>query len=296
MYRITFTLFLIAAMQVAASAAQRPQQKAGGTSSQTIKRDTTARTVRTTVAPTAKSESKARKPTPVVNTQDGPASRTQATPRGGTKSASGLRSRSREVVTFQSGESLRVIKVTGRLAREHRDPNNSGNPLLDTSGENRTKKLSKNFTVGEFAHSGETLFYIARIDPDHVDCLQGLRNYVGKAVRIDSGYRSSDYNKKLYERRHEKVTSSQHISGRATDVKIEGMSGKEIAEAAIDACGPDIAVGLGPRYAHIDGRGQFGIWKYKGVSDRQVAEVKFYRTSKMVAQKARARRLRSRRV
>jgi flagellar protein FlgJ len=178
----------------------------------------------------------------------------------------------------------------GKKGREHRDPNRSDNPLLDTSGKYRNLKLSKNFTVGEFARSGNKAFTPARIDPKFVACLQRIRDDVDRPVRINSGYRSDSYNTALYRARGEKPTRSQHISGRAADIKIGRMTGKEIAEAAIDACGPQIAVGLGPQYAHIDMRGHFKIWKYKGVGPRQVAAVERHRQATMVAQKKRARR------
>ena len=199
-------------------------------------------------------------------------------------------SRSRSSVTFQSGVSLPIARNLGKREREHRDPNRSGNPLLDTSGKYRNLKLSKNFTVGEFARSGRTTFIPARIDPKFVACLQRIRDHVDRPVRINSGYRSNSYNTKLYNARGEKPTRSQHISGRAADIKIGRMTGQEIAEAAIDACGPQIAVGLGPQFAHIDMRGHFKIWKYKGVGPRQVAEVQRHREATAVAQKKRARK------
>ena len=198
-------------------------------------------------------------------------------------------SRSRSSVTFPSGLSLPVAKSLGKNNRKHRDPNRSGNVPLVTSGKYRKMKLSKNFTVGEFAQSGGNAFDVARIDPKFVMCLQRIRDDVGKPVRINSGYRSEPYNDALYRARGQKPTRSQHISGRAADIKVGRMTGTQIAEAAIDACGTDIAIGLGRQYAHIDMRGHFRIWKYD-VNNRQVAKVKRYRDANEMAQKKRARR------
>ena len=206
------------------------------------------------------------------------------------------KTRGRSVVTFQSGLSLPVVKETARMKREHRDPNRSGNPLLDTGHKYRHRNISRNFIVGEYAHSGNVVTDFSRIDPKLVVCLQQIRDFVGKPVRIDSGYRSFQYNEELYWRRGEKPTRSQHISGRATDIEIANMAGTEIAEAAIDACGPDIGIGIGPRYAHIDVRGHFAIWKYKGVGNGQVAEVRQYREASRLAlnrSKRGARRIKS---
>jgi flagellar protein FlgJ len=188
--------------------------------------------------------------------------------------------RPRYFVTFQSGASLPVVQLSASKQREHRDPNGSGNPLLDTSGKYRNVRLSRNFTTGEFAQSGGRPSPISRIDPKYVRCLQDIRDSVSRGVKIDSGYRSNKYNTELYRRRGKKPTRSQHISGRAGDIKIRNMSGTEIAEAAIDACGPNIGIGVGSNYAHIDVRGYFAIWGYD-VNRRQLAKVKGHRYASM---------------
>ena len=201
--------------------------------------------------------------------------------RGAAKGASRGDSRlTAPVVTFPSGESLRIVSAPSRRGQEHYDPNNSGNPLLDTGGENRGKKLSANFTAGELARSGEMVFNIARIDPALVAALQAIREHVGKPVTVTSGYRSFAYNTEIYRRRGQRPTLSQHISGRGADIKIEGMSGVQIAKAAIDAAGCAVAVGLGATFAHIDVRGRFAVWNYGGVTQAQIDEVTRYHRSK----------------
>jgi flagellar protein FlgJ len=152
--------------------------------------------------------------------------------------------------------------------------------------------LSDNFSVAELARSGDKTFGVARIDPRQITCLQNIRNRVGRPVLIRSGYRSYWHNIEVYRRLGRRPTSSQHLSGRASDIKIEGMTGVEIAKAAIDACGPDIAVGLGPSFAHVDVRGDSGVWKYEGVTNQQVAEVERHRASRRVALRVRPRRQR----
>lgn len=193
-------------------------------------------------------------------------------------------------VTFQSGESLPVVGGRDRAGQEHWDPNGSGNPLLDTSGQHRHKMLSENFSVDELVRSGDQTFTVARIDPRQIACLQKLRHLVGKPVRVSSGYRSYRHNVEVYRRRGKKPTRSQHISGRASDIQVAGMTGLEIAKAAVDACGPDVAVGLGVHYAHVDVRGEAGTWKYDGVPKRQPAELERYRAARRLAIKTRERR------
>jgi len=188
---------------------------------------------------------------------------------------------SSQVVKFPSGESLSV--VTGLPIGDHEDywdPTGSGNPLLDTGATHKNKKLSASFTVRELTTSGGVSADIARIDPKLVECLQRLRDHVGKGVTISSGFRSWKRNREIYEKRNKKPTLSQHCAGRAADISIAGMNGLEIGKAAIDAYGPNIGVGLANTFAHIDVRGSAAAWNYGGVKDSWVAEIKRYQKEK----------------
>ena len=181
----------------------------------------------------------------------------------------------RRRVRFPSGEALPVVRGAEETEDdEYYDPHRksagrgctrSDNPLLDTGRAQASKRLSKNFTVSELARSGRKRFSKARIDPDLIRCLQAIRDHVGKPVRITSGYRSWGYNRNVYARRKKKPTRSQHCSGRAADIKIRGMTGQEIALAAIEACGGKLGLGVGKSFAHIDVRGCLAVWVYKSV-------------------------------
>jgi peptidoglycan hydrolase-like protein with peptidoglycan-binding domain len=164
---------------------------------------------------------------------------------------------------FPSGVRLPIVPGPDGKGEEHYDPSQTGNPLLDTSAPQRDRMLSRNFTVGELAQSGSRRFDKARIDPRLVECLQKIRDHLGRTVRVTSGYRSVGYNKEVYARRNQKPTESRHSSGQAADIRIEGMSGMEIARAAIEACGCDIAVGIGRNEAHVDVRGTWARWSYE---------------------------------
>lgn len=223
-------------------------------------------------------------------TRDSDSTRAKTMEPKGRKSA--LNSRTPRRVTFQSGVSLLIVKGPDRVGQKYYDPNKSGNPLLDTGGSNRSKMLSDNFSVDEVARSGNKTFDKARIDPRHIECLQAVRDYVGKPVLIRSGYRSFWYNIEVYRRMGKQPTRSQHSSGRASDIKVEGMTGLEIAKVAIDVCNPNVAIGLGLGYVHIDLRNDASIWRYDGVNSKQVAEVEHYRITKRLAMKRRARRQR----
>jgi len=58
------------------------------------------------------------------------------------------------------------------------------------------------------------------------------------------------------------------------------MNGMQIAKAAIDGYSPNIGIGLGDTYAHIDVRGWAAVWNYGGATKAWVAEVKQYQRQK----------------
>lgn len=193
------------------------------------------------------------------------------------------------LVQFPSGESLVVVHDD---SNEYRDPTNSGNPLLDTSDNYRVRNLSSNFTVDELAQSGSRDFPKARIDVRLVECLQKLRDYINKPVVITSGYRSWGHNWRLYQqclkrkKAGKKCTvakKSQHLAGRAVDIKVSGMSGMALAKAAIDACGCNIALGVGNGYIHLDVRGRPAFWGYGKNGDDYERRIRRYHRQKCSA-------------
>jgi uncharacterized protein YcbK (DUF882 family) len=55
--------------------------------------------------------------------------------------------------------------------------------------------------------------------------LQVLRDEVKKSIQITSGYRSPEHNAKV-----KGAKNSQHITGMAADIKVAGMTPKQVAE------------------------------------------------------------------
>ena len=55
--------------------------------------------------------------------------------------------------------------------------------------------------------------------------LQVLRDEVKKSIQITSGYRSPEHNAKV-----KGAKLSQHITGMAADIKVSGMTPKQVAE------------------------------------------------------------------
>ncbi|MHC6591686.1 glucosaminidase domain-containing protein [Arthrobacter sp. C152] len=165
---------------------------------------------------------------------------------------------------FPSGASLSPASGRTGKGEEHWDPHGTGLPLFETGAAVRSRKLSPNFTVGELVFSGNQYAEKARISPALVAALQKLRDRVGRPVRITSGYRSWERNVAVYSnaRPPKKPTLSRHCSGQAADVTVAGMSGLDIAKAAVDVLGDGIGVGIGATFAHIDVRGTWTAWTY----------------------------------
>ena len=163
---------------------------------------------------------------------------------------------------FPSGLTLSAATgATGERA-EHWDPHSTGLPLLDTGPVVRSQKLSSSFTVGELVRSGRRYADVARISPALVRLLQAIRDRAGRSVQISSGYRSWARNKQVYAGYGKTATLSRHCSGQAADIHIAGMSGLDIAKLALDVGGPNLGIGVGGTYAHVDVRETWAYWTY----------------------------------
>lgn len=114
-------------------------------------------------------------------------------------------------------------------------------------------KLSKNFTVKEFACSDgtDTVFISLAL----VNLLQKIRGHFGKAVIINSAYRTEAHNKSIGG-----ATYSQHKYGLAADIHINGVTPKEIA-AYIETLLPSSGgIGIYKNFCHVDVRRVKSRW------------------------------------
>ena len=115
------------------------------------------------------------------------------------------------------------------------------------------KKLSNNFRVKEFActDGSDPIF----IDSDLVDVLQKIRNYFGKSVTITSAYRTASKNKAVGG-----STYSQHLYGKAADIKVSGVSPKRVAAYAEKLLPKKGGIGIYSTFTHIDVRTSKSRW------------------------------------
>jgi uncharacterized protein YcbK (DUF882 family) len=89
--------------------------------------------------------------------------------------------------------------------------------------------------------------------------LQVLRDSLGKTISITSGYRSPQHNKKIGG-----AKDSQHVKGMAADIKVTGMTPKEVAlviEGLIEQGKiKQGGIGIYPSWVHYDIRGTKARW------------------------------------
>ena len=93
-----------------------------------------------------------------------------------------------------------------------------------------TRKLSANFTVAEFAckDGSDPVF----VDSSLAALLQKIRDHFGRPVVITSGYRTVAHNKSVGG-----AAYSQHLYGRAADIRVQGIPVEQLAAYA-ETCLP----------------------------------------------------------
>lgn len=96
--------------------------------------------------------------------------------------------------------------------------------------------IKLNFTISELLHSDEAKRHGINNIPDDVvvldnmltlitECLQPIRNYIGKPMIISSGYRCNKINALVGG-----AKNSQHLSGCAVDFTVKGLTIKQIID------------------------------------------------------------------
>lgn len=116
------------------------------------------------------------------------------------------------------------------------------------------KKLSTNFKVKEFActDGSDPIF----IDSELVDVLQKIRTHFAKPVTITSAYRTPGKNKAVGGQ-----TYSQHLYGKAADIKLKGIAPKTVAAYAEKLLPGTGGIGTYNSFVHVDVRSTKARWK-----------------------------------
>ena len=106
-------------------------------------------------------------------------------------------------------------------------------------------KISENFSLHEFECRDGS--HLVKLDEELIDKLQKLRELIGKPITVNSGYRTTEYNKKIGG-----APKSQHIEGKAADITVKGLTPLQVKEYA-EKVGFR-GIGIYNTFTHVDVR------------------------------------------
>lgn len=123
-------------------------------------------------------------------------------------------------------------------------------------------KVSKHFRVREFASKDGADKVL--IDDDLVALLEDIREAAGgKAITINSGYRSPEHNAAVGG-----VSNSQHVKGTAADIVVEGTDPLTVGQIAEHFLNKKGGIGVYQTFTHVDTRTTRSRWDQR--SGKQV--------------------------
>ncbi len=125
---------------------------------------------------------------------------------------------------------------------------------MTTYTKGKAVKLTRNFKSTEFDCKGKKCCSKTPIDIELVGYLQVIRNYFGKAITINSGYRCQKHNKSVGG-----TANSKHCAGMAADIVVRGIKPREVAKFA-ETIGIR-GIGLYDTFVHVDSRTSKSFWK-----------------------------------
>lgn len=123
-------------------------------------------------------------------------------------------------------------------------------------------KLSTNFSLDEFASadgtapSAEVLKNLTELAKN----LEVLRKHIGQPIRVTSGFRSREHNKKIGG-----ATNSYHVLGMAADIQVAKMKPEDVAKAIEllikEGKMKEGGIGIYKTWLHYDHRNVKARWK-----------------------------------
>ena len=127
---------------------------------------------------------------------------------------------------------------------------------------NGNRKLSEHFKVREFrCQDGSDPVFI---DTELIDILEKIRVHFGKSVTITSGFRTASHNATVAKA----AKYSQHLYGKAADIRVEGISVETVyayAETLLGErgglCIYPPGLGRANGWVHVDVRKDKSRWR-----------------------------------
>lgn len=127
---------------------------------------------------------------------------------------------------------------------------------------NGSTYISANFRIREFACNDGSDSVV--ISEELVEVLQKIRDHFGKAVVINSAYRTPAYNKKVGG-----AVNSQHVKGTAADIVVAGVDPLSVAQYAEFLMPSSGGIGVYQTFTHVDVRASRARWDNR--SGKEVA-------------------------
>lgn len=113
-------------------------------------------------------------------------------------------------------------------------------------------QLSPHFHLREFdCHCTRPGCTITYVDPELIYYLEKKRSRWAEPIAIVSGFRCTDHNREVGGK-----PGSFHLTGKAADIRVEGVKPSEVADECEDAGG----LGRYPTFTHVDLRGYRARW------------------------------------
>ena len=119
------------------------------------------------------------------------------------------------------------------------------------------RQLSTHFQVYEFACAdGSNPVFVSQ---SLVDILENIRVHFGQPVHINSGYRTVSYNAGV----SGSSKKSQHCSGLAADIRVDGHTPAEVYAYAETLLGDHGGLGIYNSFVHVDVRADKSRFDYR---------------------------------
>ncbi len=132
-----------------------------------------------------------------------------------------------------------------------------------------TGHITDNFTIEEFHCHNKTVYPIewigTRLRP-LCQQLEKIRALTGQPIKIISGYRTKEWNDRIYKELGLKPTDSMHIQGIAADFTLEGMTILDLYKATEHLIANKVirdgGLGLYYSFIHYDIREKPARWNH----------------------------------